>query len=103
MQIWKNNSPNSSFDVRPFVLLFQKECFENVKFIMTNFNNPEASVIEQEGIQFPKGVVHVKIIRSMLDGKMSGFLSGAGGAACQLCTAHKQELKDLELVSRIPY
>ena len=27
---------------------------------MTNFINPEASVIEQEGIQFPEGVVHVK-------------------------------------------
>ena len=34
----------------------------------------------------------------MLDGKMSGILSGAGGASCQLCTANKQELKDLELV-----
>ena len=98
IQIWKNNSPNSSFGVRPVVLLAQKECIENVKFIMTNFINPEASVIEQEGIQFPEGVVRVKIIRSMLDGKMSGILSGAGGASCQLCTAHKQELKDLELV-----
>ena len=66
MQIWKNNSPNSSFDVRPVLLLAQKECYENVKFIMTNFINPEASVIEQEGIQFPKGVVRVKVIRSML-------------------------------------
>ena len=65
---------------------------------MTNFINPEASVIEQEGIQFPEGVVHVKIIRSMLDGKMSGILSGAGGALYQLCTANKQELKNLELV-----
>ena len=65
---------------------------------MTNFINPEASVIEQEGIQFPKGVVHVEIIRSMLDGNMSGILSGAGCASCQLCTANNQELKDLELV-----
>ena len=65
---------------------------------MTNFINPEASVIELEGIQFPEGVVHVKIIRGMLDGKMSGILSGVSGASCQLCTANKQELKDLELV-----
>ena len=60
---------------------------------MTNFFNPEASVIEQEGIQFPEGVVHVNFIRSMLDGKMYGILSGAGGASCQLCTANKQGLK----------
>ena len=98
MIIWKNNSPNSSFGVRPVVLLAQKECIESVKFIMANFINPEASVIEQEGIQFPEGVVHVKIIRSMLDGKMSGILSGPDGASCQLCTANRQELKDLELV-----
>ena len=29
---------------------------------------------------------------------MSGILSGAGDGSCQLCTANKQELKDLELV-----
>ena len=29
---------------------------------------------------------------------MSGILSGAGGASCQLCTANEQKLKDLELV-----
>ena len=94
----EEHSPNSSFGVRPVVLLAQEECNESVKFIMTNFINPEASAIEQEGIQFPEGVVHVKINRSMLDGKMSGILSGAGGAPCQLCTANKKELKDLELV-----
>ena len=43
-------------------------------------------------------MVQAKIIRSMLDGKMSGILSGAGGAHCQLCTANLRELKDLEMV-----
>ena len=73
----ENHSPNSSFGVRPVVLLAQKECIENVKFIMSNFINPEVAVIGQEGLQFPEGDVHIKIIRSMLDGKMSGILSGA--------------------------
>ena len=39
-----------------------------------------------------------KIIRSMLDGNMSGILSGTGVAHCQLCTANLKELKDLEIV-----
>ena len=34
----------------------------------------------------------------MLDGKMSAILSGAGGASCQLCTTHFDELKDLDLI-----
>ena len=34
----------------------------------------------------------------MIDGKMSGVLSGPGGASFQLCTANKKELKYLELV-----
>ena len=62
---------------------------------MTNFINPEASVIEQKEYSFLKVLF---IIRSMLDGKMSGILSGTGVASCQLCTANKQELKDLKLV-----
>ena len=34
----------------------------------------------------------------MLDGKMCGILSGAGGAHCQLCTASLKDLKDIEMV-----
>ena len=55
-------------------------------------------VIENEGFHFPQGTVQTKIIRSMLDSKMSGILCGAGGAHCQLCTANLDEIKDLEMV-----
>ena len=65
---------------------------------MENIINPEVNTIEQLGLQFPQGHVHVKIIRSMLDGKMTGILSGAGGAHCQLCTANIKDLKDIEMV-----
>ena len=65
---------------------------------MENIINPEVNSIEQDGLQLPQGMVQAKIIRSMLDGKMSGILSGAGGAHCQLCTANLKELKDLEIV-----
>ena len=55
--VWRNNNPNSSFGVRPVLLMAQKECIENVKFIMSNYINPEAAVIEQEGLQYPEGLV----------------------------------------------
>ena len=37
-------------------------------------------------------------IRSMFDGKMSGILSGAAGAKCQLCTVTFDQLHDLEFI-----
>ena len=55
-------------------------------------------LIENEGLHFPQGTVQTKIIRSMLNGKMSDILSGAGGAHCQLCTDNLDEIKDLEIV-----
>lgn len=65
---------------------------------MSNYINPEVAVIEQEGLRYPEGLVRIQIFRSMLDGKMSSILTGAGGAACQQCTANRQELKQLERV-----
>ena len=80
------------------LLTAQKECIDNVKFIMENLLKPEVKIIEQEGLELPKGLVQVKIIRSMLDGKMCGILSGAGRAHCQLCAASLKYLKDIEMV-----
>ena len=97
-QVWINIIPNSQFGVRPVLLTAQKESIVNVKFIMEKIINPEVTTIEQLGLQFPQGYAHVKIIRSMLDGKMCGILSGAGGVHCQLCTASIKDLKDIEMV-----
>ena len=65
---------------------------------MENIINPEVNSIEQDGLQLHQGMVQAKIIRSMLDGKMSGIISGARGAHCELCTTNLKELKDLEMV-----
>ena len=96
--LWSNSSPNSPFSVRPVALLSQKENEENVKFIMETIINPEVTEIERDGFSILGGHVKVEIFRTMLDGKMSQILSGAGGASCQLCTATHGELKDLELI-----
>ena len=97
-QVWSNNIPNSPFPVRPVALLAQKENEENVRYIMESRINQEVAEIEQDGFSISGGQVKIKICRSMLDGKMSQLLSGAGGAHCQLCTATFEELKDLELI-----
>lgn len=96
--IWINDVPNSPFGLRPVALICQKENETNVKFIMDKVINPEVLLIEKEGLTLPNGQVLVEIMRSMLDGKMSSILTGAGGANCQLCTAEFKDLKDLDLI-----
>ena len=98
-QIWVNTIPNSHFQIRPVVLISMKENEENVRFLMHSYINPETAEIEQNGIELPQGHVKVNIVRSMFDGKMSGILTGAGGARCQLCTASFKEIHDKDMVS----
>ena len=65
---------------------------------METYNNPETNLNEQEGNELPQGQVKVKVLRSKLAGKMSGILSGSGGAKCQLCTATFRDLHYIELL-----
>ena len=97
-EVWVNTVPNSHFQVRPVALIAMKENEENVKYLMESHINPETKIIENEGINLPQGLVKVHVIRSMFDGKMSGILTGAGGAKCQLCTATFDQISDLELI-----
>ena len=75
-----------------------KENEANVRYLMDSRINPETSIIEQEGIELEQGIIKFKVLRTMFDGKMSGILTGAGGAKCQLCTATAHEIHDLEMV-----
>ena len=63
-----------------------KENEENVRFLMNSYINRETTEIEDKELELEHGLVKVKLIRKMFDGKMSGILTGAGGAKCQLCT-----------------
>ncbi|KAI6655397.1 hypothetical protein LOD99_2232 [Oopsacas minuta] len=96
--LWSNQIPNSPFCVRPIALVAQKENEKNTIFLMDLMINREVTNIEKDGLELPYGNVRVKTLRTMFDGKMSGSLSGASGASCQLCTASFAELTDLELV-----
>ena len=91
---WINPMPNSPFVLRPVALLSLEENRENVRFIMERIINQETEILEKEGIILDQIPVEIKIIRSMVDGKMAKLCDGAGGAACQLCTATKFNLKD---------
>ncbi|KAI6648997.1 hypothetical protein LOD99_6880 [Oopsacas minuta] len=54
--------------------------------------------MEENGILLSQGLVRIKLLRTMFDGKMAGILSGAGGAHCQLCIPTFKQLHDVELI-----
>ena len=96
--IWSSQTPNSQFQFRPVALIAAKENQENVRHLMDTYINPLVSELQEIGIALPQGIVKVKLVRKMLDGKIAGILSGAGGDHCQLCTATFKQLHDLELI-----
>ncbi|KAI6661279.1 Dna-mediated transposase [Oopsacas minuta] len=65
---------------------------------MDTYINPYVADMEENGIPLSQGLVRIKLLRTMFDGKMAGILSGAGGAHCQLCTATFKQLHDVELI-----
>ncbi|KAI6661730.1 Dna-mediated transposase [Oopsacas minuta] len=96
-ELWKITLPILPFAQRPIFLLAAKENEANIKRCMDDLINTDTDLVRSEGFTLgPDQQVRVDIVRSMLDGKMAGILSGAGGASCQLCTATHKELSDLE-------
>ena len=95
--IWKNPVPNSPFAVRPLSLFAVPENENNVRFLMDRIN-VETEYIQANGFQLPQGKCDVRIERAMFDTKMAGILDGAGGAACHLCTATREQWTDKHLI-----
>ena len=68
---------------------------------MNDIINPDTDRMKNEGFAILNmGHISVDIIGFMFDGKMSGILSGAAGASCQLCMATKEQLKEVELITQ---
>ena len=56
--------------------------------------NVETEYIQANGFQLPQGKYDVRINHAMFDTKMAAILDGAGGAACHLYTATREQLTD---------
>ena len=88
----KNPVPNSPFAIRPLSPLAVPKYEDNVRFIIESIN-VETEYLQTRGFKLPQGQCNVKIERAMFYTKMAGILDGAGGAACHLCTATREQLK----------
>ena len=60
--------------------------------------NVETEYLQTHRFQLPQGQCNVKIERAIFVTKMAGILDGAGGAACHLCTATREQLKDKHII-----
>ena len=99
IELWKNSTPNSPYCQRPVFLCPAKESESNIRQFMTELISLDTDKMTIEGFTLADNeLVKIDIVRSLFEGKMAGFLSGAGGASCQLCTATHSELKDGEIV-----
>ncbi|KAI6653932.1 hypothetical protein LOD99_3108 [Oopsacas minuta] len=96
--IWKNPLPNSSFSIRPVVILALQENEDNIRYLMDTLINKESTEITEKGLELTSGFCEVEIQRSQLDGKMAKIISGAGGACCQFCTATFKQIHDPDIV-----
>ena len=65
---------------------------------MKKIINPETQYLKENGLELNQGVFNEMVKRTMFDGKISGILSGAGSASCQLCTANREQLKNCEII-----
>ena len=60
--------------------------------------NSETKLLHSSGVELPYGVVNIDITRCLFDTKMAAILDGAGGAACHLCTATREQIKGVQFV-----
>ena len=67
--------PNSPFVLRPVA----EENRQKMRFIMERIINQETESLEKEDILLDEIPVEIKIIQSMIDGKMTKLCDGAGG------------------------
>ena len=96
--LWRNPSPNSPFAMRPVALLALGESEENVNFLMDTTINSETKLLHSSRVELPTGVVNIDITRCFFDTKMVAILDGAGRTACHLCTATREQIKDVLFV-----
>lgn len=97
--VWENDRPSSTFYCRPIMFKFMKETKESAE--------RERKVIEEqiETLQPSKvGEVFVnhELLLTMIDGKISAYISGTSPAACDICKAKPSEMNNLDAIYKKP-
>lgn len=97
--IWQNEYPASTFYCRPLMFKFMKETEFNV---LTEKGNIENEISELQPTEC--GTNHIKhlMLLTMIDGKITSYLSGTAASICDVCHARPSEMNALATVMEKP-
>lgn len=95
--MWENDRPSSTFYCRPIMFKFMKETKESAE--------KERKVVEDQiKILHPTKVGDVSVshelLLTMIDGKISSYISDTSPASCDICKAKPSEMNNLNAIYR---
>ncbi|KAH9629716.1 hypothetical protein HF086_001529 [Spodoptera exigua] len=95
--VWENDRPSSTFYCRPIMFKFTKETQSTVVTI-------KASITEEierlQPIKFNQVEVKHQLHLTMIDGKISSYLSDTSSAVCDICKAKPSEMNNLKSLAQ---
>lgn len=91
--VWENDPPSSTFYCRPIMFKFTKETQSTVATI-------KAGITEEIERLQPSKISQVEVkhqlLMTMIDGKITSYLSDTSSAVCDICKAKPTEMNKLE-------
>lgn len=93
--VWENDRPSSTFYCRPLMFQFTKESQSTVESIKNRITN-EIGVLRSSKIEEIE--VKHELHLTMIDGKITSYLSGTSSAVCDICKAKPTEMNNLALL-----
>lgn len=97
--IWENDRPSSTLYCRPIMFKFMKECKSSVQ--------EEKLVIDRqvEALQpteLQEVSVTYQLLMTMIDGKITSYISETAAALCDICKIKPSEMNNLDNIDRRP-
>lgn len=93
--IWENETPNSSRYCRPICFDFMKENSTNVEAVINSLTAEIESLIPTK---INDTEIQHDLLFTMIDGKITSYLSNTSTQKCDICKALPSEINNLDLI-----
>ncbi|CAG4934584.1 unnamed protein product [Colias eurytheme] len=94
---WENDRPSSTFYCRPIRFKFMKESEQAVLLEKTDIDNEIEAL---EPFQLQEVTVKHQLMMTMIDGKITSYISETSAAVCDICKAKSSEMNNLNNLHR---
>ena len=95
--VWENDRPSSTFYCRPIMFKFTKETQTTVATIKGNITE---EIERRQPTRIHQVEVKHELYLTMIDGKITSYLSDTSAAVCDICKAKPSEMNNLEAFSQ---